>query len=175
VMGHRRSSENYQHPRKYFIARKSAVRHVTTLRVNRFFTRQTDPDPRSGGDASVHRSTVRKVWPRFSLATKLWPPRPVAYQSARSTLYRGLGCQAIPKINEETIVLQIVGIESRLQWLRPPAMYGLPAQNQSPAHRGASRRWADCQPLSNAIRPWTLVPSTTQLDALSSRCGHPNG
>jgi hypothetical protein len=27
------------------------LRHVTTLRVNRFFTRPSDHDPRSGGDA----------------------------------------------------------------------------------------------------------------------------
>ena len=87
------------------------MRHVTTLRVKIAFSPAKQiPDPRSGGDVSVHRSTVRQEWPRFGLADEA-VATPTRCISSMQFIDEP-ACQAIAKINEETIVLQIFSTKS---------------------------------------------------------------
>src|SRR5262249_16269652 len=75
-------------PAKGFHREKSAVRHVTTPRVNRHF--HPPNDTRIPAEAGAYRFTgqVLHYYSHASgLPTNLWPPRPIAYHSARSTPY----------------------------------------------------------------------------------------
>ena len=64
-----------------FHCKKAGMRHVTTLRVNHFFTRQNKPiAPRERGRIGS-QVTLRQIWPRFCLTDeKPWPPTRTHHQ-----------------------------------------------------------------------------------------------